>query len=305
MGKFFTEIPNFLVPWIKQQKMFWVATAPLSESGHVNVSPKGYEGTFHIVDENTVWYEDMSGSGVETIAHIRENGRMTIMFNAFEGPPQIVRLFGYGQHRCQVFEFDSPEYNSLIPLDQRQPGSRSVIMLNIHKVGTSCGYSIPFYAFKAHRIKLHAMAAHKEGEDFKAETSTDISSSPGQDSQSSAVPGPKSGSQAELAKDSDTLPPLPKTGLKWYWKNNNKQSIDGLPGIQTAWASKTVFDKSIISKDWGKDDERVPADVQVMEKTSIDKWVDPKVVLGFILGMLVSGLWVNLAGIVGLKIRAW
>jgi len=63
MGKFYDEIPSFLVPWIKQQKMFFVASAALSEKGHVNVSPKGFEGTFHIVDSKTVWYEDMSGSG--------------------------------------------------------------------------------------------------------------------------------------------------------------------------------------------------------------------------------------------------
>lgn len=116
MGQFYTEIPSFLIPWIKQQKMFWVATAPLSETGHVNVSPKGFNGTFHIVDQNKVWYEDMSGSGMttfscanlyirahligslgaETVAHLRENKRITVMFNAFEGPPRIVRLFGTG-----------------------------------------------------------------------------------------------------------------------------------------------------------------------------------------------------------------
>lgn len=64
MGKFFDEIPQHIIPWIKKQKMFWVATAPLSENGHVNVSPKGFEGTFHIVDRSKVWYEDMSGSGM-------------------------------------------------------------------------------------------------------------------------------------------------------------------------------------------------------------------------------------------------
>jgi hypothetical protein len=68
MGKFFDEIPQHVIPWIKKQKMFWVATAPLSEHGHVNVSPKGFEGTFHIVDSNKVWYEDMSGSGVSSLS---------------------------------------------------------------------------------------------------------------------------------------------------------------------------------------------------------------------------------------------
>lgn len=119
MGQFYEEIPTFLVSWIHEQKMFWVATAPLSETAHVNVSPKGFEGTFHIASPTKVWYEDMSGSGtytpllflfrrtsstdyrirragVETIAHLRENGRITILFTAFEGPPRIARLFGTG-----------------------------------------------------------------------------------------------------------------------------------------------------------------------------------------------------------------
>ncbi len=113
MGKFYDEIPGYAMAMIKKQHMFWVATAPLSADGHVNVSSKGVEGTFHIIDSHTVWYEDLSGSGepthlpfpteplslssgVETISHLRENGRITILFNAFEGPPSIVRLFGRG-----------------------------------------------------------------------------------------------------------------------------------------------------------------------------------------------------------------
>lgn len=115
MGKFFDEIPEFLFPWIKQQEAFWVATAPLNPDGHINVSPKGIRGCFHVVNANKVWYQDLSGSGesrllfagilavvanvligIETISHIRENGRITILLNAFEGPPRIVRLFGKG-----------------------------------------------------------------------------------------------------------------------------------------------------------------------------------------------------------------
>jgi hypothetical protein len=122
MGQFFDEIPENIIPWIQKQQMFWVATAPLTPSGHVNVSPKGYDDTFFIIDSHRVWYEDLSGSGMslsskigqtvvldrhtflveckgnETISHLRENGRITIMFNAFEGPPRIVRLFGTGDY---------------------------------------------------------------------------------------------------------------------------------------------------------------------------------------------------------------
>lgn len=70
MGQFYTEIPSYLFPWLQEQKMFWVATAPLSSSGHVNVSPKGYEGTFHIVNEKKVWYEDLTGSGMKLLIRV-------------------------------------------------------------------------------------------------------------------------------------------------------------------------------------------------------------------------------------------
>ncbi|KAF8965391.1 hypothetical protein BDZ97DRAFT_780378 [Flammula alnicola] len=294
MGKFYTEIPSFLFPWIQQQKMFWVATAPLSSDGHVNVSPKGFEGTFNIVNEKKVWYEDMSGSGVETISHVRENGRMTIMFCAFEGPPRIVRLFGTGT----VHEFDTPEYNALIPLEKRQPGSRSIIMLDIHKVGSSCGYSIPFYTFKAHRMKLHNMAANKEREDIKAETCSpsNVSSTDTDTSATSSAGGPA---------NALTEPPLPEKGLKHYWKANNVKSIDGLPGLQSAFTSTKTFDENVARRDWGKDDERFATDVKQRRVPGIARWVDMKLLVGFVLGMLVSGLWVNLVGSMGLKVRAW
>ena len=96
MGKFYESIPPELVPWMLKQEMFWVATAPLSPEAHVNVSPKGVRDSFHYVSPTRVWYQDLTGSGVETISHLRENGRITLMFNAFEGPPRIVRLFGIG-----------------------------------------------------------------------------------------------------------------------------------------------------------------------------------------------------------------
>jgi len=98
MGVFYEAIPKSLIEWIREQKVFWVATAPLSGSGHVNVSPKGGK-YFGVIDEKTFWYQDLSGSGNETIAHLLEprNGRITIMFNAFDGAPKIVRLWGKGE----------------------------------------------------------------------------------------------------------------------------------------------------------------------------------------------------------------
>lgn len=98
MGVFYEEIPKSLIPWILQQKLLYVSTAPLSGSGHVNVSPKGGP-YFGVLDQKTFWYMDLTGSGNETISHLIEpgNGRITIMFNAFEGPPKIIRLWGKGK----------------------------------------------------------------------------------------------------------------------------------------------------------------------------------------------------------------
>jgi hypothetical protein len=114
MGQFLEELPQYLIEWILKQQMFWVASAPLSPDGHVNLSPKAIEGTFHVANSRRVWYEDLSGSGIvslvgavpsianrtsqgaETVSHIRENGRVTILFHAFEGPARIVRLYGKG-----------------------------------------------------------------------------------------------------------------------------------------------------------------------------------------------------------------
>ena len=96
MAKFYDTIPPELVPWLLKQELFWVATAHLGPEGYINVSPKGVRDSFHVVSLTRVWYQDLSGSGVETISHIRENGRMTIMFSAFDGPPRIMRLFATG-----------------------------------------------------------------------------------------------------------------------------------------------------------------------------------------------------------------
>ncbi|EPQ61268.1 hypothetical protein GLOTRDRAFT_14668, partial [Gloeophyllum trabeum ATCC 11539] len=165
MGKFYDEIPDHLIEWIKKQHMFTVATAPLSPTGHVNVSTKGVGGTFHVVDSRQVWYEDLTGSGDETIAHLKENGRITILFSAFEGPPTIARLFGTGT--C-VHEFGSPEYDLFISAVTRTPGSRAVIVIDVHKVGTSCGYGVPYYEFIGHRDTLLNNATIFEKRDLEA-----------------------------------------------------------------------------------------------------------------------------------------
>ncbi|KZP32025.1 hypothetical protein FIBSPDRAFT_916615 [Athelia psychrophila] len=209
MGQFFDDIPPFLPPWLAEQEMFWVATAPLGGGGHVNVSPKGTRGCFHYVSPTRVWYQDLSGSGNETISHLREpgNGRITILFSAFQGPPRITRLFGTGT----VHEYGTPEYDALIPVSERKPGSRSAIVIDVHKVGTSCGYAVPFYAFQAHRTKLLDFFDRRERAD-RAE-----------------------GGRSEK-------------GLQAYWAQKNAESMDGMPGLESAFACErvpeSVFDEA-------------------------------------------------------------
>ncbi|KAF9450859.1 hypothetical protein P691DRAFT_809379 [Macrolepiota fuliginosa MF-IS2] len=254
MGKFFDEIPEFIIPWIKEQKMFWVATAPLAPDGLVNVSPKGYEGTFHIANSKQVWYEDMTGSGVETIAHVGENGRITVLFTAFDGPPRICRIFGKGT----VYERDTPEYNALLPPEERQPGSRSIIMVDIHKVGTSCGYSIPFYKFDGHRMKLRADLAQKQNTDVMAEE------------------------EAWSSQAEEIAIPIPEKGLRRYWRDNNEKSLDGIPGLRYAPNSRARFlyvDPKTIYQD--------------RPSRSATRWISSQTVAAFTLGAVASAALVR------------
>jgi hypothetical protein len=154
MGVFYETIPSSLQTWILEQKVLWVASAPLSASGHVNVSPKGGQ-YFGIVDSKTFWYLDLTGSGIETLSHLHEpgNGRITVMFNAFEGAPRIVRLWGHGE----VLEYGTPGYTSFVKKNSVNTiaGTRAVVVVHIHQVGSSCGFSMPFFDFKAFRPTLN------------------------------------------------------------------------------------------------------------------------------------------------------
>lgn len=169
MGAFYEEIPESLIPWIHAQKLLYVATAPLHSSGHVNVSPKGGDsGTyFGVIDRRTFWYHELTGSGSETVSHLYEpgNGRITIMFTAFEGPPRILRLYGRG--RC--LENGTEEFRQFVEKHdvQLNPGTRSIIIVDVHQVGTSCGFSVPYYDFKEHRPILDDFFAKKK-EKFNA-----------------------------------------------------------------------------------------------------------------------------------------
>jgi hypothetical protein len=166
MGKVFDAISPDLKKWIEKQKIFFVATAPLSAEGHVNCSPKGLD-SFRILDEQTVAYQDLTGSGIETIAHIQENKRIVIMFCAFNGPPKIVRLHGSGEAVTTKHK-DFEKLNQLFP---KRRGVRSYIRIHLNRISDSCGYSVPLYDFVKDRDVLDKWVDAKTDEqlvDYRA-----------------------------------------------------------------------------------------------------------------------------------------
>ncbi|WP_424528731.1 pyridoxamine 5'-phosphate oxidase family protein [Sphaerisporangium viridialbum] len=179
MGKVHEKLNDRLRAFISKQPVYFVATAP-EHGGHVNVSPKGYADTFAVLDDTTVAYLDLDGSGVETIAHIRDNGRVTIMFAAFAGPPNIVRLYGRGR----VVTPHDDDFDDLVKLFGPHPGVRSVIVVECDRISDSCGYSVPFMTYDEDRSLLDEWAQRKDVQQKRA-----------------------------------------------YRAKNNRQSIDGLPGL--------------------------------------------------------------------------
>jgi hypothetical protein len=154
------EIDDAVRDFILAQQMFFVASAPLGADGHVNVSPKGLAGSLVVLGPRRVAYLDYGGSGAETIAHLRENGRVTLMFAAFEGPPNILRLYGTGR---AVFAGDSDfdELRAAFPLAHNR--LRAIIDVEVERVQDSCGYAVPYMSFEGHRDRLTATWANKEG----------------------------------------------------------------------------------------------------------------------------------------------
>lgn len=162
MGKQFNAILPAHEEFIRQQHLFFVGSAPLSEEGHVNLSPKGHD-SFRVLSPNQVAYLDMTGSGNETSAHLLENGRVTVMFCAFEGPPNILRLYGTGA----VILPGSSEWEALYPRFTPLPGARQIISIDVHKVQTSCGFSIPFMSYTGERDTLQRWSIQKGEEGLK------------------------------------------------------------------------------------------------------------------------------------------
>lgn len=182
MAKNFDAIDEELAAWLAAQPVFFVATAPLDAGGSVNCSPKGNRHEFAVIDGHHVAYLDQTGSGVETIAHLRENGRIVVMFCAFEGPPRIVRLHGRGRAVLR----DEPEFAAFAPYfaGSFDVGVRSTIAIDVERISDSCGYGVPFMTFESHRPTMDQWSRRK-----------------GRD------------------------------GVREYWSQKNKSSIDDLDGI--------------------------------------------------------------------------
>jgi Pyridoxamine 5'-phosphate oxidase len=168
MAKVFESIDERLEAWIARQRMFFVGSAP-SGGGHVNVSPKGPIETLRVLDGRTVAYLDLVGSGAETIAHLRDNGRIVIMLCAFEGGPRIVRLHGTGE----VLDGDAVEFPEATALPEQH---RTVIRVDIDRIADSCGFGVPLMSYVGERPQSRAWAQSKlakQGpaalEDYKAE----------------------------------------------------------------------------------------------------------------------------------------
>jgi hypothetical protein len=162
MAKVFDGIDERLERWIAAQRMFFVGSAPLDADGHVNVSPKGPIETLRVLDPHTVAYLDMIGSGAETIAHVRENGRIVVMLCAFAGPPRIVRLHGRGEVvTASDPQFDEFAHRCGFELPEVPEARRAIVVVAVDRVGDSCGYGVPLMTYDGLRPHSGAWAAKK------------------------------------------------------------------------------------------------------------------------------------------------
>jgi hypothetical protein len=160
VAKEFSRIDESLTDFIGDQAVFFVATAP-SEGGRINLSPKGYRDTFAVLDDHTVAYLDLFGSGVETIAHLRDNGRITLMFCSFTRDSRILRLFGAGR----VVRPDDTEFTDLLThFGDQHAGVRAVIVIAVERIADACGFAVPYYELVDERPVLDAHH-HKASDD--------------------------------------------------------------------------------------------------------------------------------------------
>ncbi len=156
MAKVLPNISPALKDWLQSQKLFFVGTAPKQSDGHINISPKGVD-TFRILSETTVAYLDLTGSGSETIAHVRENERIVLMFCAFDGSPKIVRIHGKGQ----ILLPTTSAFQEIIQQFPYVEGIRSIIHVSANRISTSCGYGVPLFSYQGERDMLKTWAEKK------------------------------------------------------------------------------------------------------------------------------------------------
>jgi hypothetical protein len=164
VGKLYQAIEPRLRQFVLAQPVFFVATAPSGPEGHVNVSPKGMQGCLAVLDEHRVAYLDFTGSGAETAAHLRDNGRITLMFCAFTGAPKIVRLHGEGRYVRPEDAGFADLRDHFTPDNDR--GLRGIVDVAVHRVSDSCGYAVPYLDYVGERGLLDEWASHRSDEDL-------------------------------------------------------------------------------------------------------------------------------------------
>jgi predicted pyridoxine 5'-phosphate oxidase superfamily flavin-nucleotide-binding protein len=162
MGRSYERIDPQLAAWIAAQPVFFVGTAPLAAGGHVNVSPKG-GSALRVLDPHTVAYLDGAGSGIETVAHLRENGRIVVMLCAFDGAPRILRLHGRGE----VIAAGHAEFDALVGGFPRRPSVRAVIRVHVTRIADSCGYGVPLMSFERERSDTASYVAKASDESIR------------------------------------------------------------------------------------------------------------------------------------------
>ena len=162
MARVFAAIDDDMADWIRQQQMFFVASAPLAADGSINCSPKGLD-TLRILGPTEIAYLDLGGSGIETVAHLKENGRIVLMFCAFAGSPRILRLHGHGT----VIERDHPEFSALLASFPPQPVCRNIIRISLKRISDSCGWGVPLYDYAGQRDEIARAVAGKTPEQLR------------------------------------------------------------------------------------------------------------------------------------------
>jgi hypothetical protein len=187
MAKTYDEITPELAQWIGEQRLYFVATAPLAADGLLNCSPKGMD-TFRVLGPRAVAYLDLTGSGIETVAHLRENGRIVFTFCALAGPPKIVRLHGTGE----VLSPGSAAFEELRPRFPDYPGVRTIIRASLLRIGDSCGFAVPRYEFVEQRDTLVRWADGKGPEGLPAyraqKNARSLNGLPGLPAEESSIP---------------------------------------------------------------------------------------------------------------------